>query len=233
MKIWIISDSHTLHRDLSIPEVDMVIHCGDATNSRGLAQNLVEFEDFNDWFQNLPIEHKIFVPGNHCLSLQAYPSIAKGCSYPILIHETIEIGGLKIFGSPYTPAFGNWAFNVKRGRLHDYWAAIPEDCDIICTHGPSRGTLDLTDDFDTGKPIQVGCESLRKRLDDLSPKLHCHGHLHSNPSKKYYNTGAIFNRYWRVNASCVNDGDMRLSSNGFIFDTVENTIKPVLQEKND
>ena len=47
MKIWHISDTHTFHNLLEIPEnIDMVIHSGDATNPKEPYSNKVEMENF-------------------------------------------------------------------------------------------------------------------------------------------------------------------------------------------
>ena len=47
-------------------------------------------------------------------------------------NETIVIDGIKIFGSPHTPQFGQWAFMRARNKLEKLWRrAIPEDADIV------------------------------------------------------------------------------------------------------
>ena len=47
LNIWVISDTHGYHGYLDIPEnVDVLIHCGDATNYRDQYKNKVEFDNF-------------------------------------------------------------------------------------------------------------------------------------------------------------------------------------------
>ena len=50
--------------------------------------------------------------------------------------------------SPWQPRFNDWAFNLDRGRkeLAARWDAIPDDADIVVTHGPAYGFGDLTVD---------------------------------------------------------------------------------------
>jgi Icc-related predicted phosphoesterase len=88
--------------------------------------------------------------------------------------EPVEIEGLKFYGSPWQPWFLDWAFNLERGEsLRKVWARIPEDTDVLVTHGPPHGILDRTT---RGEP--VGCEDLRARVEELRTPLHLFGHIH-------------------------------------------------------
>lgn len=93
-----------------------------------------------------------------------------------LENSYVELDQIKIWGSPYSATFGyNWAFNVDRG--HDsaqMWNQIPEDSDIVITHGPIYGYGDVT-----ARTYQnVGCEDLYHRLKELKTPLHFAGHIH-------------------------------------------------------
>ena len=85
---------------------------------------------------------------------------------------------VKIYGSPWQPEFYNWAFNLPRmgEELKAKWAAIPEDTDILLTHGPAQGHLDTS-----GPPYNeplLGCELLAARIEEIKPKIHVCGHIH-------------------------------------------------------
>ena len=85
-----------------------------------------------------------------------------------------EIDGVKFWGSPWQPAFYDWAFNVPRGRqLAEMWALIPDDTDVLITHTPPYGILDQVENGEL-----VGCEDLREALLRVKPKLHVFGHIH-------------------------------------------------------
>ncbi len=56
------------------------------------------------------------------------------------------------------------------------WDAIPENTDILITHGPPYGHLDIPG----GSTIRVGCEMLRYRVDQIKPKIHVFGHIHGS-----------------------------------------------------
>lgn len=142
--------------------------------------------------------------------------ICKTTTY--LQHERIEIEGIKIFGSPYTPAFCNWAFNVRRDKLSEYWEQIPNDIDILITHGPPKGVLDLCIG-DMGIEM-VGDLALYKAIKKRSIPYSCFGHIHNNHDMKNAGTctyrGLGSSNTLFINASCVTDGafDKGLTSHG-------------------
>jgi len=225
MKIWHISDTHTYHGLLNIPEnVDMVIHSGDATNPRDSFASKEQMQNFIYWFSLLPIKHKIFVAGNHDVCIERN-YIKKddfdkaGIIY--LENDWIEIDNLKVWGSPFTPSFGNgWAFNKDRTKLHDVWKHIPDDTDIVVTHGPPKGILDLSYNFSSGELEFCGDLSLKKRMLNIKPKLCLFGHIHN--SEDVINAGtmklSICDTIYS-NGSVVTDGKFgNLSSNGNIFE---------------
>jgi Icc-related predicted phosphoesterase len=221
MKIWHISDTHSKHSQLKVPDnIDLVIFSGDCSNPREPVLNEKEVRDFLTWFHRLPIKNKIFCAGNHDTSI--YKGLISreeieqhGVVY--LNHESTEVLGLKIFGSPYTPSFGNgWAYNVRRDRLHEYWKVIPDDTDIIVTHGPPKGILDLATKY-YGKQEEgryygeimeyCGDLALLKRIYQINPLLNCFGHIHDNEDN--FNSGIKTIPLLRTifsNASIVKDG---------------------------
>jgi Icc-related predicted phosphoesterase len=93
-----------------------------------------------------------------------------------LENSFVEIDQIKIWGSPYSATFGyNWAFNVDRGYdSAQLWKKIPEDTDIVITHGPIYGYGDMT----ANTYQNVGCEDLYRRLKELRTPLHFAGHIH-------------------------------------------------------
>lgn len=224
MRIWHISDTHTYHGFLKVPEgIDMVIFSGDCSNPRDPYTNEQEVRNFITWFDSLKIKHKIFVAGNHDTSIEK-GLITKDnfeqCCIHYLENTSVEIEGIKIFGSPYTPTFGDWSFMKARHKLDKVWkAAIPDDAKIIVVHGPPKGILDLSYDRN-GNLEFCGDKSLMNRIKEVKPSLMLFGHIHNN--KEIINAGTtrlsvletIFS-----NGSVVTDGKFgRLSSNGNILD---------------
>ncbi|MBX9879955.1 MAG: metallophosphatase domain-containing protein [Candidatus Obscuribacterales bacterium] len=195
MKIVIVSDTHNRLSEVKIPDGDILIHCGDFS----MAGNAEEFEQFARDMEELPHKYKIVIAGNHELLFEAQPMNARGILRGVtyLQDEAIEIEGLKIYGSPWQPEFGNWAFNLPRNSplLMQVWEKIPRDVNVLITHTPPHGILDKT-----REKKSVGCEVLRQRLKDLrSVKLHCFGHIHPAYGKKRIGD-TLF-----VNAAIVDD----------------------------
>lgn len=220
MKIWHISDTHTFHQNLKIPECDLIIHSGDFCSSANLSANEEQFYSFVNWWKGLD-KQKIAIPGNHDLFVERNEKVAKRlfaeANSVLLIHESIEINGLKIFGSPFTPEFHNWAYNKARGKLFDCWKKIPIDTDIIVTHGPPKGILDLSENK-MREIEQCGCSALRTIIDRIKPKAALWGHLHDY--KDYKNQGVfIRDNVVYSNAACVTDGKFKegLTSYGNII----------------
>lgn len=175
-RIVLLSDTHNSNEQISVPDGDILIHAGDATN-RGTFD---EIYPFDYWFSSLPHKHKIFVAGNHDWLFETYPEQARNqITEAIYLQDSfVEIEGLKIYGSPWQPRFFDWAFNLNRGaELAEKWKLIPNDIDVLITHGPPFGILDETPRGDL-----AGCEELRKRVEEIAQfgrlKLHVFGHIH-------------------------------------------------------
>ena len=224
MKIWHISDTHTYHNLLEIPEnIDMVIHSGDCSNPRDPFNNEPEVRAFIQWFKELPIKHKIYVAGNHDTSIEK--GLVKkidfsGYNIHYLENEYIDIEGIKIFGSPHTPQFGNWAFMKDRVKLERFWRkAINEPCDIIVVHGPPKGILDKS--YDRNHNMEsCGDKSLLNRVLEVEPDYMLFGHIHN--CDDIVNAGMLKLSNYKTlfsNGSVVTDGKFgKLSSNGNIFE---------------
>ena len=170
-KIVSLSDTHD-HLAFTVPAGDLLIHAGDATE-HGQQAGL---EEVNRWFISQPHAHKIFVPGNHDLLFQKNLLLARSIlnSAICLIDEEVTLSGLRIYGSPWTPKHGNWAFMLSEKELYGKFAMIPEAVDVLITHSPPFEILDH------GWGANNGSISLRRRLQEMKfpPKLHFFGHIH-------------------------------------------------------
>lgn len=204
MKILAISDTHNQHP--SIPKefisnedgsIDIIIHAGDMTSSGRKS----EITPFLYWFNNLPFKNKILIAGNHDFWLESATSeeIAQllsnytGITY--LNDSGVEIDGIKFWGSPVQPWFYNWAFNRVDETIKPHWDMIPLDTNILITHGPIKGYLDITMRGDS-----TGCPYLRDKIFELKElKAHICGHIHEG-----YGRDEMFNGVQLINASLLN-----------------------------
>jgi Icc-related predicted phosphoesterase len=224
MNIWHISDTHGYHRLLEIPKgIDIVVHSGDCSNPRDPYINEVEVRSFINWYKELPIKYKIYVAGNHDTSIEkglVTKKDFKDVGIIYLENESIIVEGIRFFGSPHTPQFGQWAFMKDRNKLERFWRnAIPEIVDVIITHGPPKGTLDKS--YDRNNNMEsCGDKSLFNRIVEVNPKYVLFGHIHN--CKDIINAGVLkLSMYDTIfsNGSVVTDNKYgELSSNGNIFD---------------
>lgn len=179
MKIIAISDTHGQHQhlDLAKYEADVLIHAGDWT--RGHDVGLLETEEFMKWFSEQPFKHKICIAGNHEVSVEDYKnSIPVPNNVHYLYNSEVVIEGIKFYGSPYSNEFCGWAFMENEVGLSKVWAQIPEDTNVLITHGPAYACHDLVNNA-YGRDPHVGSQSLTKRKEMLTELLvHVCGHIH-------------------------------------------------------
>ena len=202
MKIAATSDTHGRHRDVTIPECDVLVVAGDITCNGEIEQVL----DFCDWVDAQPCESTIVVAGNHDWCFYASNEgrrllEERGIIY--LEDEGVTIDGVRFWGSPWQPEFHNWAFNMPRGeRLRKRWLAVPEDTDVLITHGPPYGILDKVN---CGNPL--GCfDLLEEVVERIKPRRHIFGHIHDGygtidkKRTRYMNVSACDENYDTINA---------------------------------
>ena len=175
MRIVCISDTHELHREISIPNGDLLIHGGDIAFSQNRRQ-LSVLRDFNDWLGELPHRHKIVIPGNHDSVLfdSKNRSLLKNAT--LLVNTAITIDGIQIWGSPVTPLPGEPFGMPDAADRRNLWTRIPQDTDILVTHCPPYGILDQ----ESGDDAHQGCEELRDTVLRVRPRLHIFGHVHGS-----------------------------------------------------
>lgn len=218
--IKIISDTHTMHRDLRLEEgITTIIHCGDSTNSKDIINNQKEFEDFLIWYANIYVKNKVLIAGNHdWWALKKYNK-DKVKDYGIIYLEDEEefIDGKLIYGSPWTPNFNDWFFTKDRSKLGRVWENLYKGIDILVTHGPPKGILDLS--YNKYELEYCGDSALFKKVRQIKPKYHCFGHIHNY--EDCYNQGTrVLDETTFINASCVTDGrfDKGLTSQGILIE---------------
>jgi predicted phosphodiesterase len=212
VRFLIMSDTHGMELPSNLPACDVLLHCGDLTES-GSPNSISEALQA---LSKVKAELRLAMAGNHEISLdKAYylaegeeeSDVDKACASisPVAGSEASKSGvtflsegthqfslasgaTFRIYASPYTPAYGASAFqyptNEDRYNFADMtpaWATnnatessiIPDDLDIVMTHGPPKYILDLTSNGQSG-----GCEHLRRAIERVRPKLHCFGHIH-------------------------------------------------------
>ncbi|APA10194.1 hypothetical protein sscle_06g049640 [Sclerotinia sclerotiorum 1980 UF-70] len=196
-----ISDTHngTTNGSFKLPQGDVLIHAGDLTNQG----NYSELEKTIKWIEDANFEAKIIIAGNHDITLDPSfysqyglyfhnqnPQDVNKCqelldrspSILYLNHEAAEVSlasptgphtTFRIFGSPFSPAKGMWAFGYPQPEASKRWNNIPLDVDIVLTHTPPKYHCDERNDR-----VAAGCEYLRQALWRIRPRLAICGHVH-------------------------------------------------------
>lgn len=172
MRIVLLSDTHHLFAHVEVPPGDLLVHTGDHSQ-RG---TVAEVSASASWLRGLPHRHKVVLAGNHDFCLQRAGTegheMFAGMTY--LLDQAVEIEGLRIYGSPWTPRFGEWAYQLERGEpIAESWRKIPDDTQMLLTHGPPAGIGDLT-----VRGQRAGCRDLMDRVYQVKPLLHVYGHIH-------------------------------------------------------
>jgi predicted MPP superfamily phosphohydrolase len=209
IRLTLMSDTHNKHKQVTgdLPGGDILLHSGDLT-SMGYEH---EIREFCKWFSKIEgYTHKIFIAGNHDWGFQDNVDKVKeildfysGITYLQDSEVKVKIGDereVKIYGAPWQPDFHGWAFNLPKNGpgLSTKWEGIPDDCDILLTHGPAFGILDTVDGR---RSENLGCELLAERLEVISPKIHLCGHIHTGYGyvKKgethHFNSSVLNERY--------------------------------------
>lgn len=219
MRLICTSDTHGFLT--KIPECDVLIHAGDITpaygryaigahdyswNSRkaiGLQFKWVDNE-LAPWLKDVPAKHIVIVGGNHDFCCEGadwkmrIDSINRQLDGEKEIHylqdSGVDIDGVRFWGVPWVPNLPNWAFHKTDEGFQKAYDKIPEDTDILVSHGPPHGILDDVNypasetepRYDRyyqriGGPHHVGAPFLSNKLSyDLNVKLFVCGHIHEH-----------------------------------------------------
>ena len=175
VRLVLISDTHGRHEELVLPEGDVLVHSGDFVRSHKYCTREA-IEAFDAWLgKQVKYKARVVIAGNHeTLMDRGTPVALQNCVY--LCHESAEVEGLRIFGSPFRPGRG-WMYRAEAfGRpvreLRKLWASLRAPVDVVITHGPPHGVMD-------DEPVgHIGDWQLLERVREAAPALHVFGHCH-------------------------------------------------------
>lgn len=178
---------------------DLLLVCGDLT----AWDDPSEYEELNKWLAGVPYEKVVVIAGNHDMCIEREQAkIEQTDKVCYLENSGTEFKGMKIWGSPNTQIFYGVAPNYKafmrmEVHLREMWELIPDDTDILLSHGPGYGLHDVVYRTDEN----MGSVSLGKWLarhkDAL--KLFACGHIHEGYGMVKAGGGPAF-----VNCSLMN-----------------------------
>ena len=223
MDIACISDVHG-KLNIKWPRADVLVLAGDILPnlSRVLQrdvfmQTMWLEETFAPVIQGLldknVYKHVVMTPGNHDKIFAYQEETARNIlkkirgSFHLLINESVTIDDKVFWASPMSKWFygHHWVFNFPdhnenwfRAKAHAVacWDLIPDDVEVLITHGPA---LDILDECKNGD--RAGCQWLKERLGELDNlKLHIVGHIHEAAGQTKWSNAPLS----RPEIICVN-----------------------------
>lgn len=192
------------------PGGDLLIVAGDLT----ARHRDKEFNEFFEWLYHQPYSKKILVAGNHDEYLERTNTnhilrrIAgydkDDIEFEYLNDSAIELNGLKIWGTPWSKYFDGInpdcaAFMRTDRELVHYYAKIPNDIDILISHGPAYGILDES----IYDQELCGSVALREAIERVKPRLFICGHIHEG-------FGYLLLKHDGLNTDCYNVSHMNV-----------------------
>lgn len=203
MKIVSLSDTHTKHRQITIPKGDILIYAGDFE-----IRDTIDLLEMKKWLEEQPHKHIITIFGNHDFTDQADTNRIRdffGKRINYLCNDSVEIEGLKIWGSSYSPLFSDWAWMKPDNYLKEIWDGIPKGTNIVVTHTPCYGILDQV----LLKMESVGSRTLKDKIKEIKPAIHLCGHIHESAGRytdektNYFNVSVLDDMYQLVNEPTI------------------------------
>ena len=197
LRLVAISDTHTHHQQLKVPDGDVFAHLGDYSKEGTAA----ETKSFLEWMSALPHKHKLLVVGNHdrksffnftepmldCSYFEQYPGIS------FLIHSGLTIEGVRFYGCA--------SMRMSKANPIRYGNPISEapQTDVLLTHNAPKGILDqIVVESEFGMGVQnIGDQEVADFVRKNPPKVHVFGHIHAQHG--YTKIGGT--QFWNV-AAC-------------------------------
>ena len=188
MQLTIISDTHNQHDDLGHLSGDVLIHCGDMFNILNSDEN--DITRMDAWFGEQDFDLILCIGGNHDLSIEKKVSHDeqpfKNAVY--LQGQSYQYKNITFFGAPWVPELSSHAFYVEESELKQKWADIPDNVDVLITHTPPFGILDVC-----SRGSILGCKHLLNAVKKIKPRMHCFGHVHHSSGQKVIDETTFIN----------------------------------------
>lgn len=166
-KIALMSDTHGILPDPShFVGCDIILHAGDIGpdmwDSKNGVQDWVR-GPFKEWCDTLPCPLYATL-GNHDRPgnwKDWTHDIGRNCH--IVLDGLVTTHGLRVWFSPWSVTFGNWAWMAREANLVVKYEKIPRCIDIIVSHTPPWGNLGGV----TASNEDAGSVALTNRIRDL------------------------------------------------------------------
>eukprot|EP01062_Namystynia_karyoxenos_P074839 TRINITY_DN7187_c0_g1_i1.p2 TRINITY_DN7187_c0_g1~~TRINITY_DN7187_c0_g1_i1.p2 ORF type:complete len:274 (+),score=71.70 TRINITY_DN7187_c0_g1_i1:99-824(+) len=201
LRLVILSDTHTKHGQIELPDGDVLLHAGDFTYFGGAEH----WQSFNAWLGQLQGRYaaRVVTCGNHeghegrGGPLRDLTAAQVSQRLPNATHVLIDgaaevavrqdVRPLRIYGAPWQPQWCGTGYHREDGDLR--WPGLERGIDIAVTHSPPYGHGDASHG--------QGSHTLMRKIAAAAPLVHCFGHVHEGGGYQKQHERTLF-----VNAAC-------------------------------
>ena len=199
MKILAISDTHG-HTNWPLEECDLILHAGDVVQD--MPPKKRNYQGYSAWLEAhyypwvLKYAPRVVMTwGNHDFTQEFSSRLAAEApaGVHILVDELLEVDGLKIWGSPWSNQYGNWAWMRDPMSLVYYYDSMPDNLDIYLSHQPPSGPAGVTTSPYTGQRESLGSTAFEHNILYRKPKAVVCGHIHGGHGIYDYGDTKVYN----------------------------------------
>lgn len=175
------SDIHGFTPEVSIEPCDLALIAGDfmpVHDHGSMVQRRFLLTQFSEWLDEQPADHIVLVSGNHDFLMQkawAWRYVERLPEKVTYLRDSgADLCGQRIWGTPWSFCPEGWAFRYEHEtHAERVCSNIPDDTDIIVSHGPPYGYGDRV-----LNGLMLGSGALMQRIRQVRPRLTVFGHIH-------------------------------------------------------
>ena len=134
-------------------------------------------DTFKPWLDQVPAEYIVGIAGNHDFVFE-HRFLVPELPWVYLQDQGCTVHGVRIYGIPWVPNLPFWAFHARDGALKLAYEQV-EECDILLSHGPPYGHLDIAPSkYGSRSGDHVGSVHAVNAIKRMKPDYFICGHIH-------------------------------------------------------